>query len=94
MNILYFILCAYGLTQILVHGTIFEKIRPKHHFFHCSMCIGFWTGVFLLGISPYTKLFTFEYNLLNAFLLGCLSSATSYVLTQLFGDHGINTNRS
>jgi len=89
MELLYFILCAYGLTQILVYGSIFDKIRPEHHFFHCPMCMGFWTGVFLVGINRYTELFIFDNNIVNYFLLGCLSSGTSYILCTLFGDNGV-----
>lgn len=88
MELIYFILCAFGLTLILVYGSIFNKIRPKHKFFHCPMCIGFWVGVFLFGINGYTELFTFDYNIVNLFLLGCLSSGTSYVLNMLIGDNG------
>ena len=94
MELVYFILISYGLTQILVFGKIFEKIRPKHHFFHCPMCIGFWVGVFLLGINNYTELFTFKYTLMNFILSGCLSSGTSYALCQVFGDNGIRIERS
>ena len=93
MELLYFILAAYGLTQILVYGAIFNRVRPSKKilggFFHCPMCVGFWVGVFLLGINAYTELFTFELNIANAFLLGCLSSGTSYVLSMLFGDEGL-----
>jgi len=89
MELIYFILCTYGLTQILAYGSVFDKIRPKHHFFHCPMCIGFWSGVFLVGINGYTELFTFDNNVVNYFLLGCLSSGTSYVLCTLFGDNGV-----
>ena len=89
MGLLYFVLCAYGLTQILVYGTIFDKIRPKHHLFHCPMCVGFWAGVFLVGINRYTELFIFDNNIINYFLLGCLSSGTSYILCTLFGDNGV-----
>ncbi len=89
MELLYFILCAYGLTQILIYGSIFDKIRPEHHFFHCPMCMGFWTGVFLAGINEYTELFTFDINIVTYFLLGCLSSGTSYILCTLFGDNGV-----
>jgi len=89
VDLIYFVLCAFGLTQILVYGTLFEKIRPPQKFFHCSMCIGFWVGLFLFGINKYTELFSFEYNLANLFLLSWLSSGTSYVLCQLFGDNGI-----
>lgn len=93
MDLIYFILCAFGLTQILVYGTIFNSVRPSKEkiggFFHCPMCIGFWVGVFLYGINPYTELFMFEKSAANAFLLGCVSSGTSYVLSTLFGDWGI-----
>ena len=86
--LVYFILCTYGLTQILVFSTLFDKIRPSHHFFHCPMCVGFWSGVFLLLLNPFTELFTFDVSLINAFLLGCLSSGTSYALCMLISDGG------
>jgi hypothetical protein len=98
MELLWFMLTAFGLTQILVFGSIFDKIRPNKDimkgFFHCSMCMGFWVGVFLCGISSYTELFTFELNAVNLLICGCLSSGTSYVLSQLFGDEGINVKRN
>ena len=93
MELLYFILSAYGLTQIIVYGSIFDAIRPTQGWsgklFNCSMCVGFWVGVFLFGINDYTELFNFEYNFLNFLLLGGLSSGTSYVLSETFGDCGI-----
>jgi len=90
MNVLLFVLAAYGLTQIIVYGKIFDKIRTNHHFFHCSMCIGWWVGLFLWAINPYTELFTFDYSIATAFLLACVSSGTSYVMNMVFGDEGIN----
>ena len=91
MDLVYFILCSFGLTNILVYGSIFNKIRPKHHFFHCPMCMGFWVGAFLLGTNHLTELFMFEHTLYNAFVLGCLSSGTSYVLAMLVGDKGVRS---
>jgi len=95
LELLYFILCAYGLTQILVHGTIFNKIRPTQEglkgfgkVFHCPMCMGWWSGAFLWGINGFTELFTFEYNLINLLILGCVASGTSYILCVIFGDEG------
>ena len=88
MSLIYFILCSYGLTQILAFAKIFDSIRPKHHFFSCPMCIGFWVGVFLMILNPYTELFTFSVSLVNAILLGSLSSATSYALCMLISDGG------
>jgi len=90
MDLLYFILSAYGLTQILTYAKIFNKIRPSHHFFHCPMCIGFHVGWFLWAINKYTELFTFDYSITTAFLLACVSSGTSYVLNMIFSDEGFN----
>ena len=89
MSLIKFVLAAYGLTQILVYGSIFDRFRPSHRFFHCPMCIGFWSGVLLLILNPFTELFTFEVSLVNAFLLGCLSSGTSYALCMLISDGGL-----
>ena len=96
MELIYFIFTAYGLTHILLYGSIFNKIRPSKEWlsgfgklFHCPMCMGFWAGVFLFAINPFTELFTFEYSLANLIILGCLSSGTSYVLCTLFGDGGL-----
>ena len=92
MDLVYFALAAYGLTQILVYGKIFQDIRPSKEkfkgFFHCPMCVGFWSGSFLFGINGYTELFTFDYNLANFFILSWLSSGTSYLLDQFMGDFG------
>jgi len=97
-DLIYFILCAYGMTQIIVYGSIFDRIRPScghiGKLFHCSMCMGFWVGVFLFGINQFTELFTFKYEVANLLLLGCLSSGTSYVLDMIVGDCGIKLHRS
>tara|TARA_A100001515_G_scaffold86972_1_gene69070 strand:+ start:3584 stop:3883 length:300 start_codon:yes stop_codon:yes gene_type:complete len=93
MELITFILVAYGLTQILVYGSILNTIRPTKgklgELFHCPMCMGFWVGFFLCVISPFTSLFTFEPNFITPFLLGCLSSGTSYIFCQVFDDEGI-----
>ena len=88
MELFYFILSCYGLTQILTFSKIFEKLRPTHYFFHCPMCVGFWSGVLLLFLNPFTELFTFDVSLVNGLLLGSLSSGTSYALCMLISDGG------
>lgn len=92
INLITFILVAYGLTQILCYGKIFDSIRPKDgklgELFACSMCTGFWVGFILWCLAPFTELFVFDNNILTAFLLGCLSSGTSYILDKLIGDSG------
>jgi len=98
MELLWFVLAAYGLTQVLVYGSIFDKIRPTKGFlgklFHCTMCAGFWVGIILYGLSFNTELFTFELNWANPFILGSLSSGTSYALGVLFGVEGINVKQT
>jgi len=93
MDLLTFILCAYGLTQILVYGKIFNRFRPKsgmlRQLLECPMCVGFHVGWFLMLLSPLTELFNFDVSVVNFFLLGWLSSGTSYVLNMIFGDEGI-----
>jgi len=43
----------------------------------------------LFGINGYTELFTFEYTVANLFILGWLSSGTSYILNMIMGDCGL-----
>ena len=90
MDLLYFVLASYGLTQLLCYAKIFDSIRPEHYFFKCAMCMGFWVGALLCVINPFTTLFTYELTVFNVFILGLVSSGTSYVLNMLFGDEGIN----
>ncbi len=96
MELLYFILISFGMTQVIISGSIFDSIRPDKkalkgfgEVFHCPMCMGFWVGVFLWGINHFTELFIFEYNLINPLLLGSLSSGTSYFLYSIIGDYGL-----
>ena len=93
MGLLTFVLCAYGLTQIIIYGTIFDRIRPAKgkigKLFKCPMCMGFHVGWFLMLLSPFTELFSFDISVANFFLLGWLSSGTSYVLNMTFGDNGV-----
>jgi hypothetical protein len=85
MELLYFILASWGLTQILIYGTIFDKVRPKEGFLgellKCPMCTGFWVGIL------HWFFFDLECGILQA---GFISSAISYVLCMLFTDFGIN----
>ena len=98
MELLTFILCAYGMTQILVYSDmpVLKRLRPSKDamrgygkVFHCPMCMGFHVGWFLMLLSPYTELFNFEVSVINYFLLGSLSSGTSYILNMIVGDHGV-----
>ena len=83
-NLILFILICFGLTNILVYSKILDFIRPKYYFFNCPMCIGFWVGslVYLCQNS-------IAGNFVDGFLMSSLSSGTSYILCNLFGDEGI-----
>ena len=97
MDLLYFILAAYGLTQIVVYGKVLERVRPTTGWlgslFSCPMCVGFHVGWILMLLSPYTELFNFDVTPANYFILGGLSSGTSYILNMIVGDNGINVAR-
>lgn len=93
---LVFTIACVGMTQILVFGKIFNFIRPTTGWlgdlFKCPMCTGFWTGIFLWAISPTTELFTFDYSVTTAFVLGCYSSIVSYFGSMLVNDYGLQIN--
>ena len=96
LGIIWFILAAYGLTQILVYSKIFEKVRPDKdqygligYMANCAMCMGFWVGMFLFFIYGWTELFTFKYSIGNMFICGWVSSGTSFILNMLFSENGL-----
>jgi hypothetical protein len=93
VNLFYFILSSYGLTQLLCYAKLFDKIRPTGYFWRCPMCVGFWVGVFLCGISPLTELLTYELTFVNLLICGWISSGTSYILNMMIGDEGINLHK-
>ena len=82
LELITFMFVAFGMTQIVVYGSIFENIRPTEGFwgklFNCTMCSGFWVGFFLWSINGYTELFTYDMSIITGFCLACLSSGTSY----------------
>jgi len=88
-----FTIACIGMTQILVYGKIFDKVRPTSGWFgdlfKCPMCTGFWTGVILWAISPFTTLFTFDQSLVTSFVLGCYSSMVCYFSSMLVTDWGL-----
>lgn len=93
IDLLWFCLIAYGLTQILVFAKILDTVRPKRgkigQLFKCPMCVGFWVGLFLWSTRHQTELFIFDNSLLTGLLLGFASSGSSYILNMIFGDEGI-----
>ncbi len=99
MELLFYVLVCYGITQIIVYGSIFNKIRPSPDFFygfgklfHCPLCMGFHVGwiVFLAIWQSGYQMWSDIY--LGCFLYGCLSAGTSYFLSMLLDDYGLNTH--
>jgi len=96
LDTLRFLLTAYGMTFIIVYGKIFEDIRPKKDYskkwntlWNCPLCLSFHVGWFLTLLSPHTELWSFDVTFINMFLLGCLSAGTSYLLSMVIKDDGI-----
>lgn len=67
INLLIFSLVSYGLCNMLIWGSIFEKWRafwlkfsPNfwYKLFTCFMCLGFWSGILLTNVlfSPIKQL--------------------------------------
>jgi len=81
------------MTMTLVYGKIFEKIRPKHHFFHCTMCTGFWVGVVVNFLMYLLNKNIFDSIIIGSFLAGCVSSGTSYFLSKIVLDEGFRIVR-
>ena len=98
MNLLWFTVIVYGLTQILVYGKIFDKIRPTQgwlgELLSCPMCTGFWVGVFLWYLSSYTELINFDESFITALLCGFAGSAAGYVPNILFDDNGLKIEKT
>ena len=86
------------MTQIIVYGSIFNKVRPASgwlgELFSCSMCTGFWVGVFLWITNGLTTLFNYDYSLVTGLLLGSVSSGVSYAFSVLIDDNGFKIERS
>ena len=95
MELLIFILLGYGITNILVFGSIFESWRifwdknsPNFFgkLFSCPMCLSTWIGFVLsylfLTLSVYTPMASYGLDImpLNIFLDGCLMSGGVWLI--------------
>ena len=91
METLIWILAAYGMSQILVYGSIFDKprnwITKKSTFFGdllgCMMCTSTWVGFFfsLTFYSPTLAMCSIEY--INIFFDGMLASGSVWGLNAI-----------
>lgn len=88
MELIIWILSAYGMTQILVYGSIFDTprdwIKNNSTFFgdliSCVMCTSTWVGFFfsLTFFSPTIELVSITYS--NLFFDGILASGSVWAL--------------
>ena len=95
INIIVFILSCYGITQIITKGSVFNAIRPKHKFWCCSMCVGYWVGMLLFVVFWFgnnTQLF--ESFLLGSLVFGGIGSGTSYFLGSIVNDFGFSISKN
>jgi hypothetical protein len=101
MDLLAFILVCYGMTMILKYSPLFKSWRPELDcdktwtiLFHCSMCIGWWVGLLISVLLPYTTLIMIEFSLGNSLMLSFLSAGTSYLLDSVVNDFGIKHHQN
>jgi hypothetical protein len=94
--ILLIIFVTYGISNIVVHGSIFENFRDfmedKSTFFGtlfgCMICFPTWVGFIMSGIAHYTGLTQFspftsqglDIIPISIFLDGCLLSGTTWLI--------------
>tara|TARA_R110000796_G_scaffold252137_1_gene385312 strand:- start:11190 stop:11486 length:297 start_codon:yes stop_codon:yes gene_type:complete len=92
MELLVFLLIAYGITNIMVFSTIFEKwrnfwVRVSPNFFGnlftCMMCLPFWVGVLLSYFAFPISGRYLDSMLLGIFLDGCLTSGSVWLIHTL-----------
>ena len=91
METLIWILTAYGMTNILVYGSIFEKqrywIKKYSTFFgdliSCMMCTSTWVGFFLsiVFFSPTNTITFIHYT--HIFFDGMLASGSVWAINAL-----------
>lgn len=96
MNTLLFILISYGLSNIIVYGSIFDGFRESLNGFSpnfwgklvsCMMCFPTWAGFFLslTFFSPtlhygLNDLWIFPKEVTSVFFDGMLASGTTWIL--------------
>ena len=94
MNFLIYILIGWGITDILVNGSIFNEIRNYFlvkfpsigKLFSCVQCSGFWVGI-LMGILFYSDFifppFDKSHFLSDIFISGALISGSCVIINSL-----------
>jgi len=92
MILLFWVLAAYGMTSILVWGSIFESTRTfikKHSKFfgdliECTLCTSTWVGFFMsLVLGSLSKQFFDNFFIVNLFFDGMLTAGSVWALNAI-----------
>lgn len=94
ISLVIFILACCGATQILQYAKILDNLRPTKGFFgemlKCSMCTGFHVGWIFAILFQISGILFLEDAIINAIIMGFVSSFVSYFADKTIGDDGIN----
>ena len=88
MILILFILASFGASYIATQSFLFERIRNAfngnkylRYLLSCITCFSFWVGfLFSIYLTPVAT----GYLLLNMFFGGCISSAASTIIFNIF----------
>jgi hypothetical protein len=95
MILFIYLLLSYGITNILVYGSIFNfwreflnKVNPSFlgKLFSCPMCLSTWVGFILsfifmiMGYQSPMSLYGIDNPFLRVFLDGCLTSGGVWII--------------
>lgn len=97
MELIYWTLASFGLSNIIVYGKIFQTqrdyITSRSNFFgsliNCIMCFSFWSGILLSLIYSPSNALLFNFNtslpliLLSSFIDGLYSSGSVYLINTI-----------
>ena len=92
MILVFWVLAAYGMTSILVWGSIFEPMRifiKKHSKFfgdliECTLCTSTWVGFFMsLVLGSLSKQFFDNFFIVNLFFDGMLTAGSVWALNAI-----------
>lgn len=98
VELLTYMIASAGITNIVVYGSIFDRVRPKKRLlgklFHCPMCLGTWVGFALCAFAGWTEMFNIEPTLMNYALCGAISSFSAYAFAMVVDDEGLRLSTS
>ena len=79
------------MVKYLINGD--QKVESSVNCF-LALCVWVFGVVFFLGlIHPFTRLPSLSTNIVDIFILACISSGTSYILDKIVGDDGIRLEK-